>query len=128
MDGAKEFIFKNNKFKYIDRYYGDSPFSGQEIVFEDNNIIWSMNYYGFVDALIPSVKDVFNFLKKALLKVEIIFPFRGPNYFKKDNFEYLSDTKGNLKHFIGREYITYNTETVYVCNYHGGIIIKKNNF
>lgn len=124
-DGAKELIFEKDNYKYIDRYYGYNPFSGQEIVSHDNKVIWSMNYYGLVDSLEPLEKDVYSFLKLALLEVEEIFPFRGPNYFKKDGFEYFLDTNGDLKHFVGKEYITYNNETIYVCNYHGGVIKNK---
>jgi len=124
-DGAKERTFENDDFKYIDRYYGYNPFSGEEIVLQNNKVIWSMNYYGFVDSLEPLEKQVYSFLKLALQLVEERFPFRGPSYFKKDGFEYFSDTKGDLKHFVGKEYIIYNDETIYVCNYHGGFVKEK---
>ena len=124
-DGAKELVFEKENFKYIDRYYGYNPFSGQEIVLQDNKVIWSMNYYGFVDSLEPLEKQVYSFLKLALQQVEERFPFRGPSYFKKDSFEYFSDTKGDLKHFVGKEYILYNNETIYVCYYHGGVVKDK---
>jgi len=45
-DGGKEFAFEENGFSYRDKYFGFNPFSGQETVFENDKIVWVMNYYG----------------------------------------------------------------------------------
>ena len=124
-DGAKELIFEKDNYKYIDKYYGYNPFSGQEVIFENENFIWSMNYYGFIKSREIAEDTVYSFLKKAMSLVEERFPYRGPNYFKEDDFEYFSDTKGDIEHFIGEENIDYKGKTIYKCYYHGGTIRKK---
>jgi len=70
-DGAKELTFKEDGFRYRDRYYGFNPFVGQEIVWKDNKIVWSMNYYGKIISEIVPPKEIYNFLKKALRQVGI---------------------------------------------------------
>ena len=34
-DGSKELVYSENMFRYIDKYYGFNPFSGQEVVFNE---------------------------------------------------------------------------------------------
>jgi hypothetical protein len=124
-DGAKELIYENYPYKYKDRYYGYNPFIGQEVVFENDNFVWGMNYYGSISTIEIKEIEVYSFLKSSLVQVEKRFPFRGPNYFKKQDFEYFSDTKGSIEGFIGEEYIDYKGGTIYKCFYHGGTIRRK---
>lgn len=124
-DGSKELIFENQAYLYVDRYYGFNPFSGQEIIFKDSKAIWSMNYYGFINDHLVSEKEVYSFLKKALLNVEKRFPFRGPNIYKEEDFEYFSDTLGFIEEFNGKERIDYKGKTIYVGFYHGGLLRDK---
>jgi len=124
-DGSKELIFEKNSLTYVDRYYGYNPFSGQEVIFKDQKAIWSMNYYGLINDHLVSEKEVYSFLKKALLNVEKRFPLRGPNIFREEDFEYFSDTSGFIEEFNGKERIDYKGKTVYVGFYHGGILRDK---
>ncbi|MDZ7798148.1 MAG: DUF5680 domain-containing protein [Patescibacteria group bacterium] len=121
-DGAKEFYFKENSFYYRDRYYGYNPFSGQEVVFYNKKSIWTMNYYGKVLSDKISPKEIYNFLKTALSKVDKNKPFRGACDLINDNFEYKNKAKGNLAEFSGREEIYYKKNLVYKLDYHGGLI------
>ncbi|MBW2633276.1 MAG: hypothetical protein JRE14_03950 [Deltaproteobacteria bacterium] len=58
-DGSKGFEYSEGGFRYVDRYFGFSPFSGYEYVSEDDNaLIWTMNYYGAVIASYPEKEDV----------------------------------------------------------------------
>jgi hypothetical protein len=124
-DGSKEFVFEKEDLKYVDRFLGYNPFSGSEIVFKNNKPIWTLNYYGLVDTILISEKEVYSFLKKALQKVEERFPLRGPNYYKEEDLEYFSNFSGNLENFIGSERIELKGETIYTCQFHGGIIKEK---
>ncbi len=124
-DGSKELIYEKENYKYVDKYYGYNPFSGQEIIFEKDNFIWSLNYYGFIETHLILEKEIYDFLKKALLNVEERFPFRGPNIYKENDFEYFSDVNGNIEKFIGKERIDYKGETIYSGFFHGGIIRPK---
>lgn len=124
-DGSCELIFEKGNYKYVDKYYGYNPFSGQEVIFENNKFFWTLNYYGFIENHLVSEKEIYSFLKKALLKVEERFPFRGPNYYKENDLEYFLDVKGNLERFIGVERIEYKGESIYQGNFHGGITRPK---
>jgi len=124
-DGGKEFKFKERKFKYRDRYFGFNPFISEEIVWQNEKIVWGMNYYGEIITKIFSAKDIYYFLQEALKRASEDKPFRGPDNFKKADFEYSNKTKGTVKKFQGEEIIFYKEQIVYKLSYHGGLIIGK---
>ncbi len=124
-DGSKELEFEEGDFKYKDRYFGFNPFVGEEVVFENGNIVWGMNYYGEVVSEAVPAKQIYQFLQKALRKLTEDKPFRGPDNFKEDDFKYINKVKGTVKNFIGEEEIFYKSQLVYKLNYHGGLIITK---
>ncbi len=121
-DGAKELIFEGNGFRYRDRYYGFNPFFGEEIVWQNYKIVWSMNYFGKISSDLIPEKKVYIFLREAMRQVEEDRPFRGPHKFKSGNFEYLDESKGNIHSFTGIERIFYNGEEIYRLYYHGGSV------
>jgi len=123
-DGAKEFSFKENLFYYRDRYYGYNPFAGQEVVFYQNKAIWVMNYYGKILSNIVSAKEIYNFLKTALLKIDHKKPFRGPSNLSNNNFKYKNKAQGNLEEFKGLEKIYYKKDLIYQLDYQGGLVKK----
>ena len=63
---AHEYHYQDNEYQYYDTFYGRSYFSGQEIVYQNDQVCWSMNYYGKV------LSSDFNgdFLKEALMLVD----------------------------------------------------------
>jgi len=124
-DGSKEFEFKEKEFKYRDRYFGFNPFVGQEIVFQNRKIIWGMNYYGRVISKSIPPKQIYQFLQESLKKIPKDKPFRGPQKFKEDGFQYSNKIKGNVKKFEGEEKIFYQRRLVYSLIYHGGIVLEK---
>lgn len=124
-DGSKEFEFRERKFKYRDRYFGFDPFIGQEIVFQNKKIVWGMNYYGRVVSKVIPQKQVYQFLQEALRKIPKEKPFRGPQKFKRENFQYFNRIKGTVEKFEGEEKIFYKGKLVYRLVYHGGIIAGK---
>ena len=96
-DGSKQLVFKEGEFNYRDRYFGSNPFIGEEIVFKNNKVIWGMNYYGKAFSNEISIKEIYEFLKKAMQKVSRDNPFRGPENFKEGNFEYKNNHEENLE-------------------------------
>lgn len=122
-DGSKEFEFKEKEFKYRDRYFGFNSFIGQEIVWQNEKVVWGMNYYGKIVLEIIPAKDIYQFLQEALKKITKDKPFRGPDNFKNDDFKYINKTKGAIKGFKGEEIIFYKEQIVYKLNYQGGLII-----
>lgn len=124
-DGSKEFEFVEKGFRYRDRYFGFNPFIGQEVVFQNKKIVWGMNYYGRVVSKVVPPKQIYQFLQEALKKVPQSKPFRGPQRFKRDNFQYFNKVKGTVEKFEGEEKIFYKGKLVYRLVYHGGIIEEK---
>lgn len=116
--GSTDYQYVEGKYKYIDSFVGSSSFSGQEVVYKNEQAIWSMNYYGRV------LEDSFDgdFLKEALLRVPLEKPYRGEESFVKGDFIYHSKVEGKISYFIGREEIFYQNKMVYECVYHGGTL------
>ena len=124
-DGAKELTFEDGEFKYHDRYYGFNPFVGEEIVWKDDKIVWSMNYYGKVISLVVSAKEIYKFLQQAMRQIKEDRPFRGPNNFKSGDFEYIDKSSGDVNDFSGTEKILFKGQEIYRLIYHGGIVKNK---
>lgn len=121
-DGSKEFRFKKEGFEYKDKYRGSESFSGEEIVSQNKKPIWKMSYDGGVTSEIVSSAQIYEFLKEALQKITIEKPFRGPDNFKKEDWEYINKVEGRIDRFTGEESILFKGDTVYKLNYQGGLI------
>ena len=124
-DGSKEFRFREGGFKYRDRYFGFNPFIGEEIVWQNEKVVWGMNYYGEIVSEIISAKKIYQFLQEALKRVTEDKPFRGPDEFKKGDLKYVNETKGTIECFGGHEVIFYKKQLAYKLNYHGGLMMRK---
>ena len=121
-DDTKEYVFDEGDFRYIDRYKGFEKFSGKEEIFKNNKIVWSMNYRGGIKSEIIPAENIYQFLQEALKRITKDKPFRGPDNFRNDDFEYVNKVKGTVEKFEGWETICYKEELVYKLNYHGGLI------
>ncbi len=119
-DGCKVLTCQEGKYRYQDKYYGFNPFSGQETVWEDGKIIWSMNYFGKITSDAMPAKEVYSFLKNALRLVTRESPFRGPRLLTKGNLKYTNKTDGGIPRFTGVERILYKGNEIYRLDYHGG--------
>ncbi|MBR9689414.1 MAG: XRE family transcriptional regulator [Candidatus Altiarchaeota archaeon] len=118
-DGCKLLEFVEGDFRYRDSYYGFNPFSGQEVVWDGDTAVWSMNYYGkTLSNKIP--QGLYDFLKEALRNVGEDAPFRGPPEFSKGLFKYVMKVEGDVNQFIGEESIYYDGELVFILKFHGG--------
>ena len=130
--GFKEFPpYVEGGLEYTDSYAGYYFAPGQEVVRWRGIPVWAMAYSG---GMLPKyygnlvfTKNVYSFLKKALLRVEPERPFRGPRKFEEDKFMYLDESEGDISNFSGTEKILHatlaRTEEVYRQKYIGGFII-----
>ncbi len=124
-DGCRELTFQEGAFKYRDRYFGWNPFVGEEVVWEGDQVVWAMNYYGTVfNELVPA-GQVYAFLQKAMNQVQADRPFRGPSSLKEDAFEYFDESQGTAQGFTGVEKIFYRGQEIYRLTYHGGRVKAK---
>jgi hypothetical protein len=119
-DGTETFEFLEGSMRYKDQFMGGRAFIGQELVWQDERLVWGMNYYGAVTADAPP--ELGDFLKKALRQVMENRPYRGPHTLLENDFEYLDDSQGDIHAFAGVEIIMHGGTEVYRLVYHGGRI------
>ena len=124
-DGNKELEFEEKEFRYRDRYFGYGSFIGEEIVWQNEKVVWGMNYYGEIVSEIIPAKQIYQFLQEALKEVMERKPFRGPDDFEKDDFRYANEVKGTVEKFEGRETIFYKDKLAYKLSYYGGAVVMK---
>jgi hypothetical protein len=118
--GGKRLTYRRENYVYVDTYYGNDPFMGEEIVFRDGTAIYGMNFYGLVlDTTVPS-GDVYCFLQSAMRQVGRERPFRGPDVFTSGDWEYRDHSDGGPERFAGEETILFQGRPVYRLTYHGG--------
>lgn len=115
---SHDFEYIEGNLRYLDSYLGSCNFSGEEVVWEEDIPIWSMNYIGRV----LNKEFSGDFLKEALSNVPVEYPYRGPLEYKKDEFLYKCSVEGNVNWFNGQEEIYKDNIKVYECNFHGGIL------
>ena len=124
-DGCKELTFQEGELRYRDRYFGFSPFVGEEVVWRNDEVIWAMNYYGLVFEDDAPADQVYRFLGQAMQQVKEDRPFRGPGSWKGQDFEYVDESQGTVELFTGLERIFYRGKEIYRLNYHGGLVKTK---
>jgi hypothetical protein len=124
-DGCKELTYREGAFRYRDRYFGWNPFVGEEVVWQDGQVIWAMNYYGLVFDEAVSPGQVYAFLQEAMNQVKEDRPFRGPQALEKGDYKYLDESQGSVERFTGVERILYQGREVYRLHYHGGRVKAK---
>lgn len=116
--GSKDLAFEAGDFKYWDTYVGRSHFSGTEVVWHQDEPVWSMNYVG---RLLSGQPD-WSFLSDALARVEEEMPYRGPVFYRDGKYIYTNRVTGNVNWFDGIEQIYYEDELIYELKYHGGLV------
>lgn len=141
-DGASELLYcsPDERFVYVDKWYGGEPFAGMTTVTYKGVICFAMTYHGKVMKGINREK-IYAFLKAALARINPEYPWRGPDWYantvnEHDEFdmplEYRNDWGGDLAGFSGKETICWwNTENsewvksgvaVYEMYYRGGLV------
>jgi hypothetical protein len=120
---SEDYHFEQDSLIYHDTYFGGRDFIGGEIVYENEKPVWGANYFGFVLDENISEKDVYAFLRLALMQeYSDIIPVRGPAHFSTDDKEYRFVMNGDLANFSGTEEISFGGKVVYRCYVHGGMI------
>jgi len=118
---SNDLAFRKGSYSYLDSYFGEKDFSGQEIVYFDSTPLWSMNYYGRMlqDDVPPGFIET---LRGALMSVDEDNPFRGCSLYSEGKYTYSCFSEGALSFFIGHESITFDQKEVYQLDFHGGQI------
>ena len=120
---SEDYHFEKDSLVYHDTYFGSRDFIGEEVIYKDNKPVWGMNYYGYILSETTNEKELYGFLRQALIQeYSDIIPVRGPVNYQKDDWKYNNSTEGELGRFTGTEEIHRAGVLVYKCHYHGGFI------
>jgi len=117
---SKDLAFEAGDYKYLDTYVGGANFSGTEVVYYQENPVWSMNYNG--RSLIEETDGLIAFLTVVLGSVQPDLPFRGPTFYRDGKYTYFNTATGASDWFQGEEKIYYEESLIYELVYHGGTV------
>ncbi|MDA3900607.1 MAG: DUF5680 domain-containing protein [Spirochaetes bacterium] len=124
-DGAMIMRYGCNPLTYVDRFFGGEPYIGEEILFNEDQAIWGMNFTGrLIGAGIDMRDRVYGFLQEALREKLVDAPTRGPEKHTRAGYTYKTHMQGTMEFFNGYEEILFGTDVVYNGYYHGGTINK----
>ncbi len=115
---SHDFSYSNGPYTYHDTYVGGEQFGGEEAVWLDGKAQYAMNYFGRV----LGQQFSGDFLKEALRHASPDMPYRGPEYYQSGEYTYKCSVAGGICWFQGYEEIYWNTEKVYECYFHGGLL------
>ncbi len=120
---SRDLAFQDGDFSYLDSYFGGTDFIGQEVVYENDEPVWAMNYYGRI--LAPekiTSAEAGQIIKASLSKLYEEGRFLGGFTYAVGAFNYTDTNQGNPQSFTGQEWITRDGVKVYELVYHGGLI------
>jgi len=121
--GSHDLRFTDEKWSYLDSYFGGTDFIGQEVVCFDEKPVWAMNYYGYIlrdDLLSPA--EAGQMIKASLSRMYKEGRFLGGYEYAENDLTYMDTSEGSPDHFHGREFIRRGKEVAYELVYHGGLI------
>lgn len=123
LPGSKQLEYASGPLSYRDIYFGSAHFAGQEVVYLEEEPVWSMVYCGGVtEASEISTSEVYTFLRQALRSVTEEWPFRGPSTFELGRFKYCNGICGDIAAFSGIERIEKDGQEIYRLHYTGGTL------
>ncbi|MEK7584149.1 MAG: DUF5680 domain-containing protein [Patescibacteria group bacterium] len=118
---SHDYHFEQGDLLYHDTYFGSRDFLGEEIVYDTGCPVWGANYFGFILDESANEKEVYDFLRKALVQEQNdVIPVRGPRHFARGDWEYQLSINGDITRFTGEETIAHAGKTVYRLFIHGG--------
>jgi len=125
LSGSDQLEFKEDDWFYRDVYFtGNGIFMGLEVVYFQDNPVWSMCYYGNFRKL--SEEEIDRVLRKALLENWQTARLWKHVEWESENYKYvcMPDYEGSIDEMAGSEKIFKEGQGVYFFYYAGGFIGK----
>ncbi len=119
-DGTEQMAFDQGPWRYRDRYAGQNPYGGQEILWFEGRAFWMKNYLAEVVSESCSAEEIYRFQRLALGNPDPSHLMRGPAAFRDGRFRYENRIEGDLHRFAGEEFIYFDDLEVYRMILHGG--------
>ena len=121
-DGTSQMIYDRDEWRYRDRYAGQNPYGGHEIVWRDGEVVWMKNYIAKVVSDSRPMSEIYDFQREVLGQPDPEHLMRGPAHYANGAYRYTNNIEGDLNYFTGHEQIFYNGKEVYRMTFHGGRI------
>lgn len=121
--GSQDLQFMDGDWAYHDSYVGNSDFMGEEIVYYQQQVVWGMNYFGYI--LHPdqiTAAQAGRVIKASLTRLYQEGTFLGGFEYAVDQYRYVDTNEGDFQLFHGKEWIERDGQVVYELLYHGGLI------
>ncbi|MER9327062.1 DUF5680 domain-containing protein [Mesorhizobium sp. M0152] len=115
--------YKRGSWHYLDSYFGGTDFLGQEVVWQGDDPVWAMNYYGRI--LDPEMIDATiagTVIKESLSALYGLGRFLGAFEYVVRQYRYVDNSNENVEGFLGIERIYVEHKEVYRLDYHGGLV------
>ncbi|MEM7346540.1 MAG: DUF5680 domain-containing protein [Chloroflexota bacterium] len=121
-DGTEQMIYDRDAWRYRDRYAGQNPYGGHELVWHNEQVIWMKNYRAEVLSDLRPMPEIYDFQREVLGQPDPEHLMRGPAHYSNGLYSYANEIQGDLSAFIGQEKIFYDGVAVYQMTLHGGVI------
>ncbi len=119
-----QYEYAGNNYFYRDIYcIGNGIFSGLEVIYHKNELVWSMSYFGDFSGMTEVQADTL--LRRAILDLwesTRMYEYIEKNY---DDFLYTCKGSGTIKKMKGIEEIHVAHKKVYTFSYNGGCMGKS---
>lgn len=126
--GYKELEYKNGLWRLRDSYTGYFRAPGMTTVYYRDQPAWTMQYggHGLTEGYEAKVKEIYGFLKQALMRVTPEMPFRGPEEYIDGNKRYAFKLlNGDITDGLWREEITESGLLTFTQTGLVGVIIHR---
>ena len=121
-DGTMQMLWDAGDWSYRDRYAGQNPYGGHEIVWHDGRVVWMKNYMAEVLTDRLPMAEIYDFQREVLGRPDPEHLMRGPASYERGPFAYANTVTGDLARFSGEETIRHEGEPVYRMIFHGGLV------
>ncbi len=121
--GSHDLQFIDGEWAYHDSYLGESDFIGEEIVYYQRQVVWGMNYFGYIlqpDRITSAQAGAV--IKVSLIRLYQEGRFLGGFEHTIDDLRYVDTNEGDFQLFHGQEWIEREAQIVYELRYHGGLV------
>ncbi len=121
-DGTEQMVWDRGIWSYRDRYAGQNPYGGHELVWCDGRVVWMKNYMATVLTDHPPMGEIYAFQRTVLGDPDPDHLMRGPASYVEGPFVYRNTVDGDIFQFSGVETISHDGIDVYRMIFHGGLI------
>ena len=119
-DGGTEVRVEADGFTYRDCWWGEARFGGEERVWRQGRAIWTLHFRG--ETLPDAPAELPHVHKRALRRVPLEAPYRGPALHREGELVYVNEWTGDLAAFRGAERMFLGDRLVYRLEYLGGAL------